>query len=302
MPRRIFIVGQRGQVARALVRAYAARGDVVATAGRASIDISDQAVIGSAISRFEPELVINAAAYTAVDQAEEEVERAFAVNREGARHVAAAAHMAAAPVIHLSTDYVFDGAKTTPYLETDQTAPIGVYGRSKLEGEAAVAVEASEHLILRTSWVCSPDGSNFVKTMLRLAAQGDEIGVVDDQWGAPTFAADLAAAIALIGERLLSTRNRAELSGIYHATGSGMTTWCRFARAIMQESETRGGPACRVRAIQTSEYPTRARRPQNSRLDCSKLDRVFGIRLPPWETSLRACLDQLLSVPQGTAA
>lgn len=300
MPRRIFIVGEQGQVAKALARAYAARDDQVVSVGRSSLDIADPPAVQAGLADFRPELVINAAAYTAVDKAEEEAQQAFLINRDGARHVAASARRVAAPLIHISTDYVFDGTKTTPYLETDRPNPIGVYGKSKLEGEAAVAAETTAHVILRTSWVCGPDGTNFVKTMLRLAAERDEVGVVDDQWGTPTFAADLAVAIVNLGEAWLSGHDRLTLSGVYHATGSGETTWYRFARAIMDGSATRSGPVCRVRAITTSEYPTRARRPENSRLDCAKLDRVFGIRLPVWEASLKTCLDQLVPIPQGT--
>jgi dTDP-4-dehydrorhamnose reductase len=164
-----------------------------------------------------------------------------------------------------------------------------------------VAAETPNHVILRTSWVCSPDGHNFVKTILRLAGERDEIAVVDDQWGAPTFAADLAAAIVVIGEKLLSASNRADLRGIYHATDSGETTWYHFARAIMETLAAKGGPCCRVRAIPTSEYPTRARRPANSRLDCSKLARSFGIHLPEWQASLNRCLDQLIAAKHGAS-
>jgi dTDP-4-dehydrorhamnose reductase len=285
---RILIFGEHGQVAKALVRAYAPTDHVIASLGRSSVDIADARAVRSAVAEFHPDLVVNAAAYTAVDKAEDEAEQAFAVNRDGARHVAAAARDAGAPVIHISTDYVFDGTKQTPYLETDETNPIGTYGQSKRDGELAI--------------VCSPDGTNFIKTMLRLAAQREELGVVDDQWGAPTFAADLAAAILTIGERLMRSEDRSDICGIYNATGSGETTWCGLARAIMQLSARRGGPACRVRAIQTSEYPTRARRPANSRLNCAKLQRVFGIRLPPWEDSLAQCLHELIPNPEATTS
>jgi dTDP-4-dehydrorhamnose reductase len=205
-------------------------------------------------------------------------------------------------VIHVSTDYVFDGTKAVPYVETDPPNPLGAYGRSKLAGEATVAAAAPEHAIVRTSWVCGPDGSNFLKTMLRLAGQRPEIGVVDDQWGAPTFAADLAEAIAQIGDALLAASDRARLAGVYHASGTGETTWCRFARAIMAGAERHGLPSCRVNAITTAGYPTRARRPANSRLDCGKLARVFGVRLPDWESSLDTCLAQLAAARPENAA
>jgi dTDP-4-dehydrorhamnose reductase len=295
---RIFIVGEHGQVAQALARECAARGQVVRLAGRAIADITHPDALAAAMASFHPELIVNAAAYTAVDQAEDDVEGAFLLNRDGAANVAAAAATAHAPLIHISTDYVFDGSKASPYVETDPTKPIGVYGASKLAGEAAIAGATRDYIILRTSWVCSPDGNNFVKTMLRLAGQREEIGVVDDQWGAPTFAADLAKAIISIGEFLLSTHELSALTGIYNATGNGETTWCRFARAIMKGSADKGGPFCRVRAIGTQDYPTRATRPVNSRLDCAKLARVFGIRLPRWETSLDSCLNQLIATSQ----
>ena len=268
--------------------------------GRSSISVTDQARLLRAVINFNPDLVVNAAAYTAVDKAEDDREAAFAVNRDGAAAVAAAAQAAEAPLIHLSTDYVFDGSKRKPYFETDPTNPLGVYGESKLAGEIAVASCANNHIILRTSWVCSPIGHNFVKTMLRLARERDEVAVVDDQWGAPTFAADLAAAIMSIGDKLASV-DSSRVSGIYHAASAGETTWCGFAREIMVQSAAKGGPACRVRAIASSEYPTRAKRPQNSRFDCSKLKQVFGIGLPAWQTSLDTCLDILINQTTGTS-
>ena len=302
MPRRIFIAGDRGQLARALVRTYAARGDIVQCAGRATMDIAGETAVRAAIGAFRPGLVINAAAYTAVDRAEDDVEEAYKINRDGAGRIAAAASAVGAPVIHISTDYVFDGNKPSPYIETDAPNPIGVYGKSKLAGEAAVAAATNDFAILRTSWLFSADGGNFVTTILRLAEERDAIDVVDDQWGAPTFAADLAAAIAEIGEALLAAKDRAALCGIYHATAAGETTWYRFARAIIELSAARGCPSCALRPIATSQYPTRARRPANSRLDGSKLARTFGIRLPAWQSSLERCLDQLIVARHGANA
>jgi len=295
---RIFVAGEHGQVARALGRACPPRGHTVRLAGRATADLANGVALSGAMAAFWPDLVVNAAAYTAVDRAEDEPEKAFRLNRDGAANVAAAAAALHAPLIHLSTDYVYDGAKSSAYLETDAPRPLGVYGASKLAGEAAITEIAGDQVILRTSWVCSSDGNNFVKTMIRLAGQCDEIVVVDDQWGAPTFAADLAEAIISIGEILLSLNDRSGVTGLYHISGTGETTWCRFARAIMKGSSDKGGPSCRVRAITTQEYQTRAKRPANSRLDCSKLARVFGLSMPPWQTSLNSCLDQLLAVSQ----
>ena len=298
MAQRIFIAGQHGQVAQALGRAYKLRLDNVVMVGRSSISVTNASDLLSAVTAFNPGLVINAAGYTAVDKAEDDKEAAFAVNRDGAGFVAAAAKAAGAPVIHLSTDYVFDGRKQAPYLETDPTNPLNVYGESKLAGEIAVVSCNSNYVILRTSWVCSPIGHNFVKTMLRLARDRDEVAVIDDQWGCPTFAADLAAVIISIADKLTSADDRPRYCGIYHASGVGETTWYRFAREIMAQSAAKSGPACRVRAIASSEYPTRAKRPAYSCLDCSKIKRVFGISPPSWQTSLLACLDLLIN---GTA-
>jgi dTDP-4-dehydrorhamnose reductase len=301
MAQRIFIAGEHGQVAQALGYAYKLRGDHVVMVGRSNISVTDQPHLLSAVMAFNPDLVVNAAAYTAVDKAEDDKEAAFAVNRDGAGFVAAAAEAADAPIIHLSTDYVFDGKKQTPYLETDPTNPLGVYGESKLAGEIAVTSCANYHVILRTSWVCSPIGHNFVKTMLRLARDRDAVAVVDDQWGAPTFASDLAAAIMSIGDKLASVDDRSQFTGIYHASSAGETTWCRFAREIMVRLAAKGGPRCRVHAIASSAYPTRAKRPQNSRFDCSRLKRVFGLSLPRWQTSLETCLDMILDQTAGTS-
>jgi dTDP-4-dehydrorhamnose reductase len=296
--RRIFVVGEHGQVAQMLGRECATRGHAVRLAGRAIADITDPLALSAAVADFQPELVINAAAYTDSDKAEDEMDQAFLLNRDGAANVAVAAANVRAPLIHISTDYVFDGSKPSPYVETDAPNPIGAYGASKLAGEAAIAAVGKNYVIIRTSWVYSPTGSNFVKTMLRLASQRDEVGVVDDQWGAPTSAGDLAKAIVSIGEALLTASDRSKLIGIYHASGAGETTWYRFARAIMKGSADKGGPSCRVRPITTREYPTRVNRPANSCLDCSKLARVYGIRMPAWESSLDICLDQMINTPQ----
>jgi len=301
MAQRIFIAGEHGQVAQALGRAYKFRSDNVVMVGRSNISVTNESDLLSAVMAFNPDVVINAAGYTAVDKAEDDKQAAFAINRDGAGFVAAAAKTAGVPVIHLSTDYVFDGRKQAPYIETDPTNPLNVYGESKLAGEIAVASCSSDYVILRTSWVCSPIGHNFVKTMLRLARDRDEIAVVDDQWGCPTFAADLAAVIISIGDKLASTADHSRFCGIYHASGAGETNWYRFACEIMAQSAARGGPACRVRAITSNEYPTRAKRPTYSCLDCSKIKRVFGISPPVWQTSLEACLDLLIDKTAETS-
>jgi dTDP-4-dehydrorhamnose reductase len=244
--------------------------------------------------------VINPAAYTAVDQAEVEPQLAFAINATAAGVIAAAAANAGAPVIHFSTDYVFAGTSKVPYVETDATGPIGVYGTSKLAGEGAVAAANPAHVILRTAWVCSPDGSNFVKTMLRLGTARPVLRVVDDQHGSPTFAADLATAVGQIALRLVHG-SIAPTYGVFHCANAGATSWCGFARTIMAEAAARGlGPLATVEAITTADYPTKARRPANSSLATAKIANAYGVVMPAWYDSLGPCLDLLvgqLAVP-----
>jgi dTDP-4-dehydrorhamnose reductase len=238
--------------------------------------------------------VVNPAAHTAVDRAEDEPEQAFAINRDGARAVAEGAALLGLPLIHLSTDYVYDGGKGTPYRETDAPRPLGVYGASKLAGEQAVAAANPRHVILRTQWVASPYGANFVKTMLRLAGERPELRVVADQLGTPTFAADLALGIARVLENLCAAPELPDLCGTFHVAGAGETTWHGFAEAIMAGAAARGHRSVPVRAITTAEFPTRARRPADARLDCSKIAATHGFALPPWREGLEACLDRLI--------
>ena len=301
MSRKIFIAGEHGQLARALVKAYLARGDTVIALGRSRINITDLATLRSVMSRFNPDIVINTAAYTAVDDAENNVDTAYRVNCEGAKNVAISAKETSALLIHISTDYVFDGLKPTPYIENDLARPLCTYGRSKFAGEQAVAAEAGDYIILRTGWLSSETGNNFVKSMLALANTKNEIFVVNDQRGTPTFAFDLADAIANIAEKTLAARNRSSLLGLYHAAGPALTSRFEFAQAIMECSKAKGGPSCHVRPIATEQYPTRAVRPVNSGLDCSRLLQAFGIALPAWYLSLNHCLDEILRWrPEGT--
>jgi dTDP-4-dehydrorhamnose reductase len=237
--------------------------------------------------------MVNAAAYTAVDRAESEPERAFAVNRDGAERFAVEAQRLSVPLIQISADYVFDGQKSSTYAEKDVAAPLGIYGRSKLEGEAAVRDVCPAALVLRSSWLYSPFGHNFVKTILRLAETRDYVRVVDDQWGSPTAADDLANAILdILGQ--LGGEDFGSRAGIYHLAAQGETTWHGFASAIIAGWAARGRPATKLVAIRSADYPAAARRPANSRLDCGKIEHQFGIRLPPWQQSLHACLDRLL--------
>jgi dTDP-4-dehydrorhamnose reductase len=247
-----------------------------------------------------PAVVVNAAAYTAVDKAENDAEAVRVVNVEGARIVAATCAQLRIPLIHISTDYVFDGSKAEPYSESDATCPLNVYGQSKLESEHNVVSSCEEHIILRTSWVYSPFGHNFVKTILRLAETRPEIGVVSDQFGNPTFALHLAEVILKTARRIVSEPAPHRLAGIYNVAGRDDTTWYDFAKEIFRCSRALGGPSAHVRPIATAEYETPAKRPANSRLDCTKLERVFGLTLPSWMEGARECVTRLVQ-PTGGA-
>lgn len=282
---RLVVTGRDGQVAASLLEAGRTRPGVeVVAIGRPELDLARPGTIIDAIAAAKPDIVVSAAAYTAVDQAEDEPDLAFAVNATGAGKVAAAAARLGVPVIHLSTDYVFDGSAPGAYVEADTTAPLGVYGASKLAGEQAVAAACPRHLILRTAWVYSPFGKNFVKTMLRLAADRDEISVVADQWGNPTSALDIADAILHAAAMLQGDRGVSAF-GIYHLAGTGETNWSGFARHILDTSRVAGGPWADVRDIATKDYPTKARRPANSRLSSAKFAAAFGWSAPEWQRS-----------------
>lgn len=270
---RILLTGAGGQVGWELKSTLAALGEVRAF-DRARLDLADTPRLIAAVRAMQPDAIVNAAAYTAVDKAETEREAAFAVNATAPRVLAEEARRAGVLLVHYSTDYVFDGGKATPYVEDDSTGPLGVYGESKLAGEQAIAASGCRHLILRTSWVYGPRGRNFLLTMLRLAKERPELRVVDDQLGAPTSSLAIARATATLLDR------RAQ--GLYHMTAAGETSWCGFARAILK----RAGIATPVIAIRTEDYPTPARRPRNSRLDCGRLRADFSLVLPPWEKGL----------------
>jgi dTDP-4-dehydrorhamnose reductase len=292
---RIAVTGRHGQLARALTEAGPQLGVTVLPLGRPELDLAAPETIAAALSAAVPHVVVNAAAYTAVDQAEQEPERANAINATGAGAVAAAAQTLGVPVIHLSTDYVFDGLKGRPYHEGDEVAPAGVYGASKLAGERAVAALASNHVILRTAWVYAPYGKNFVRTMLGLAQTRDEVRVVSDQLGCPTYAPDIATAIIAVARDLVSTPDDPRLRGVFNLAGGGETTWANFAAAIFSFLAGKGMRTPMLTPIASADYPTAARRPANSRLDCGKLERVYGIKLPAWRSSLVNCLERLTS-------
>ncbi|TPI29076.1 dTDP-4-dehydrorhamnose reductase [Mesorhizobium sp. B3-2-1] len=289
---RLLVTGRDGQVAASLLEAGRAGTEVVAL-GRPELDLARPDTVIDVIAAAKPDIVVSAAAYTAVDQAEDEPDLAFAVNAVGAGKVAEAAARLGVPVIHLSTDYVFDGTRAGAYVETDPTAPLGVYGASKLAGEQAVAVANPRHLILRTAWVYSPFGKNFVKTMLRLAADRDEISVVADQWGNPTSALDIADAILHTAAMLHADKDFAAF-GTYHLAGTGETNWSGFARHILDTSLKSGGPWARVRDITTMDYPTKARRPANSRLSSANFADVFAWTAPDWRKSAEEVVRRLV--------
>jgi len=270
---RILLTGAGGQVGWELKSTLAALGEVKAF-DRAQLDLADTPRLIAAVRAMQPDAIVNAAAYTAVDKAETEREAAFAVNATAPRVLAQEARRAGALLVHYSTDYVFDGGKATPYVEDDPTGPVSVYGESKLAGEQAIAASGCRHLVLRTSWVYGPRGRNFLLTMLRLAKERPELRVVDDQVGAPTSSLEIARATAtLLAKGAL---------GLYHLTATGETSWCGFARAILK----RVGMATPVVAIRTEDYPTPARRPRNSRLDCGRLRADHGVALAPWDEAL----------------
>lgn len=295
-PLRVLIAGREGQLAQALVPVFVGAGWRVAAQGRTDgLDLTGPAsAVLETVRDAAPDLVVNAAAYTAVDRAESEIAAAMAVNRDGAAVLAAAAATVGAPVLHVSTDYVFDGDKASPYTESDRPAPIGAYGRSKLEGEAAVAAANPRSAILRTSWVCSATGQNFLRTMLRLAETRDEVSVVADQLGAPTFAADLAEAILRMAPRLMASPAGDAAFGVFHLSGAPDTTWHGFAQAIFAGAAARGRRVPTLHAIPTSAYPTPTRRPADSRLNCARIAAVHGVGRPDWRPSLERCLDTLL--------
>ncbi|MBD2749442.1 dTDP-4-dehydrorhamnose reductase [Microvirga sp. BT688] len=291
---RIIVIGKEGQVARSLAERARAHGAQAVLVGRPKLDLADPSGIEDALVETGGDVIVNAAAYTAVDQAESAPELAEAINGIGAGVVAGAAAAMNVPLIHISTDYVFDGTADHPYREDDPVSPLGVYGASKLLGEEAVAAEAENYAILRTAWVYSPFGKNFVKTMLRLAGDRDEVGVVADQHGSPTSALDIADGIIAVARNLLEKPEDKNLRGVFHMAGAGFASWAEFATEIFTLSAHLEGPSAKVRPIATSDYPTPAKRPANSRLDCTRLKEVHGVVLPHWRSSLEPCVKRLI--------
>jgi dTDP-4-dehydrorhamnose reductase len=281
-----------GQVATSLIEQAGPEFEIVLL-GRRVFLLEDRGAVLAGLKAARPDVVINAAAYTAVDKSEDEEGLALAINGEGAGHVAEAADRIGAPLLQLSTDYVFDGALDRPYREDDPPEPRSAYGRSKLLGERLVAERCANSVIVRTAWLFSPYGANFVRTMLSLNEMRDEVSVVADQRGNPTSALDLAAALLAVAAKAREETSPA-LFGVFHMTGSGEATWADFAEAIFAEAAARGRRLTRVKRITTADYPTPARRPANSRLDNEKLRRVYGLELPDWRNSLAACCVRLI--------
>jgi dTDP-4-dehydrorhamnose reductase len=296
-PPRILLLGADGQVGWELRRALLPLGEVLPL-NRTQADLGDRSALRAVLDRTRPQFIVNAAAYTAVDKAETEPELAQRINADAPQVLAdyAAAHEAW--LVHFSTDYVFDGTKPAPYVETDPLKPQSAYGRSKLAGEQAITASGCRHLILRTSWVYAARGGNFAKTMLKLAAERDSLRVIADQVGAPTSAELIADTTAQMLHRLRTDPAfAAQASGLYHLTAQGSTSWHGYAQFVIAAAAARGLPLrCapeQVQAITTADYPLPAPRPANSRLDCSKLQTTFGLFLPPWQTQVQRLIDEL---------
>lgn len=292
---RVLVAGWHGQVATALVAAAARRDDVTALAlGRPALDLCTPASVASALGERRPDVIINTAAYTAVDQAEAEPDAARRLNCDGAGLIAREAARHDAPIIHLSTDYVFDGTADRAYRPNDPTCPINVYGETKRDGEEAVRAANPRHVIVRTSWVHSPTGKNFVKTMLHLSETRDELRIVGDQIGCPTYAPHLADALLDAAAKLTGLASDAEVWGTYHAAGAGETSWAGLAEHAFSVSRAHGGPSAAVTHITTEAYPTPAARPRNSRLDCTTFADAFATSLPDWTDGVADGVRRLL--------
>ena len=299
---KILLLGKNGQVGWQLQRALAPLGEVLALdrAGDANAglcgDLSDVDALAATVRAVRPQVIVNAAAYTAVDKAESEPELARLINAQAPAALARAAADCGALLVHYSTDYVFDGSGSAPWQEGDATGPLSVYGATKLEGEQAIAASGCAHLIFRTSWVYAARGGNFIKTMLRLAAEREQLRVINDQWGAPTGAALIADVTA---HAMAQTLRQPEKAGLYHLAAAGCTHWHELASHVIDQARQsrQALKVQRIEPIATSQYPTAARRPHNSRLDTRKLQTAFGLRLPPWQQGVQHMLAELFDHP-----
>ncbi|MDE2319446.1 MAG: dTDP-4-dehydrorhamnose reductase [Rhodospirillales bacterium] len=296
----ILVTGASGQLGDALSRRLAARGEAFTAVRRPGFDFETPDTISACFETTKPCLVINAAAYTAVDKAETDQEAAKAGNHTGPLALAKLCEAADIPFIHVSTDYVFNGDKGAPYLESDPTSPTGVYGTTKRDGEEAILATGAKAVILRTAWVYSAHGKNFARTMINAGRKMPVLRVVADQRGTPTAAGDLADAILAIADKFSTTGWQPEYRGVFHATGGGETTWHGFATAIFEEAAKHGYTAPDVQPIATADWPTPTRRPPDSRLDGGKLARVFGVALPFWRETLPGVVTDLLKLDQQT--
>ncbi|EER47357.1 dTDP-4-dehydrorhamnose reductase [Actinobacillus minor NM305] len=283
---KFLITGAKGQVGHCLTEQLTGKAEILAV-DRDELDITDQSAVKKIVKTFKPDVIINAAAHTAVDRAESEVELSEAINVKGPQYLAEAANEIGAMILHISTDYVFEGTGSGEYKEDDQTNPQGVYGRTKLAGEIAVQQANSRSIILRTAWVFGEHGHNFVKTMLRLAKDRDSLGIVGDQFGGPTYAGDIAKTLIEIANQILAGKEDA--FGVYHFTGKPYVSWYEFAKAIFAEAELQNilEKSPLVNSIATSDYPTPAKRPANSRLDLTKIKQVFNIEPSNWQKALK---------------
>ena len=291
MIKTILVLGSSGQVARELGKLGAPEGFELEFAGRDRFDLAVSPDPQRLLDEVGPAAVINASGYTAVDKAESEPDAAYRLNRDAPGGFARACAAAGMPFVHFSTDYVFDGSKPEPYVESDPVNPIGIYGSSKAAGEAEVLEAGGAAIVLRTAWLYSAFGANFVKTMLRLAADREAVGVVADQLGRPTWAEDCARGALRSVQALLEGQVKGP--ELYHLAGKGDATWADFAEAIFAVSAGRGGPSAKVKRIATADYPTAAQRPANSRLDCTKITGALDFRARPWRQSLTACFGEL---------
>jgi dTDP-4-dehydrorhamnose reductase len=288
----ILVAGRSGRLARFLVEAADRLDLPVRALGRPQLDIENPDSVKHVLAAETPRAIINAAGCVVVDEAERNPRAAFAVNRDGAAHLAAAAALHDIPFVHVSSDYVFDGAKMAPYVEDDPPAPLSVYGRSKVAGEQAVMAANPAAVVVRTSWVYGPYGTNFVTTMLRLAKSQEVVRVVADQYGTPTAGADLARALLAMAHQLVGGNDKTK-AGVYHVAGSGETTWLGFAEAIFSDWARRGHRVPKIEPISLADWPGPAQRPRYSCLDCTKVERVFGVRLSDWRERLDECLERL---------
>ncbi|MEZ8337467.1 dTDP-4-dehydrorhamnose reductase [Vibrio cyclitrophicus] len=284
---RVLITGCYGQVGSCLTRQLANNGNItVRGLDREHLDITNQKAVSAAVAEFKPTIIINAAAHTAVDKAEEEVDLSYAINRDGPKYLAQAAQSVGAAILHISTDYVFEGNKAGKYVETDTTNPQGVYGKSKLAGEIAVAEACDKHIILRTAWVFGESGNNFVKTMLRLGENRDALSIVGDQFGGPTYAGDIANTLIQIAKRI--NQGDAVEYGVYHYSGLPHVSWFDFADAIFDVAVEQGvlEKKPRLTSITTDQYPTPAKRPSNSRLSTEKITLGLSVKASDWKAAL----------------